>query len=141
MNAWLDLPNESWATVGGAPYVVDANLLQTATARLGLLGASVTSIEVGLARSAWDVVQQLKQAVPLPEWCGASWDSVDDAFEELRQALRFPVVLVVRGIQLLLVEDIQVGLETIVRLADLGRAFSAAGDQFVALYVRSGSKP
>ena len=135
MSTWLQLQGESWCAGTSAPRVIERHALDSALARLRDLGATVFLLDVGAATSAWDVVISLKQVLPLPEWCGASWDSIDDAFEELRQGLGFPTAVVITGGARLLDAHLRVGLETVIRLSELERAFSIAGDQFLVFYV------
>lgn len=135
MSTWLQLRGESWCIGESAPRVIERHVLDTALSRLRELGATVFLLDVGAATSAWDVVMSLKQVLPLPDWCGASWDSIDDAFEELRQGLSFPTAVVVTGGARLLDAHPRVALETVVRLGELERAFSIAGDQLLVFHV------
>jgi hypothetical protein len=135
MSTWLQLQGESWCAGNSAPRAIERHSLDSALVRLRELGATVSLLDVGAATSAWDVVVSVKQVLPLPDWCGAGWDSIDDAFEELRQGLSFPTAVVVTGVARLLDAHLRVGLETVVRLSELERAFSIAGDQFLVFYV------
>jgi hypothetical protein len=80
------------------------------------------------------VVEGLKSVLAFPEWCGSSWDSIDDAFEEIRNGWRLPLILIVAGGANCWSRDPHLFLQTVMRLADLSRAFSAAGDQLMVVY-------
>ena len=117
------------------PLLVGRGSLAVARGELRDGGVAVIEVDLSGAESTWDVTMRLKSVLPFPDWCGASWDSFDDAFEELRQEVELPAALIVDGLDGLLEHSRQVALETVVRLAELGTAFSIAGDQFVVLYL------
>ena len=39
----------------------------------------------------------MKAVLEFPDWCGSSWDSVDDCYEELHDAWQFPLLMIFRG--------------------------------------------
>jgi hypothetical protein len=81
------------------------------------------------------MIDAMKSVLPFPDWCASSWDSIDDAFEEIRQSWSFPLVIAVRGLRTILETRPHLGLEVVLRLSELGRAFSIAGDQLTVIYV------
>jgi hypothetical protein len=84
------------------------------------------------------VIDSLKRVLPFPEWCGSSWDSIEDAFEEIRQGWDFPLVVAVRGLRSALELRPHLGLEVTIRLSELSRAFSISGHQLSVIYVAEG---
>ena len=76
-----------------------------------------------------------KDALPFPDWCASGWDSIDDAFEELRQAWTFPLVVMVHGLNALLGRKPHTAFQTLIRLSDLSHSFSVASDQLIVAYV------
>jgi len=135
MRAWFQYRDRAWVTGISPPLLVRRESLAVARRVLHDAGVEMIELDLSGAESTWDVTMRLKSLLPFPDWCGASWDSFDDAFEELRQELALPAALVVDGLDDLLERSRQVALETVVRLAELGTAFSVAGDQFAVLYL------
>jgi hypothetical protein len=76
----------------------------------------------------------LKSVLPFPDWCGSGWDSIDDAFQELRALWPFPLVIAVQGLDALLARRPRVGLQTVIRFDDLSGSLSRVGAQLVVLY-------
>jgi hypothetical protein len=97
-------------------------------------GAQILESEIGRVTTTADAVAELKRVLPFPRWCGSNWDSVADAFEEVREALQMPAVLLVRGLPALLAEHQHLSLEFVIRIAELAASFSRSGDQFVVVY-------
>jgi len=91
-------------------------------------------IQLGDATTSVDVIEKLKAVLEIPEWCGSGWDSIEDAFEELRVLWQLPLMLLVHGADALTRFRPQLTLETVLRLAELSRPFPVAGDQFVVAY-------
>jgi hypothetical protein len=98
-------------------------------------GAASIEVEISTAEDVADVVLAMKRVLTFPDWCGSSWDSVEDAFEELRQAWSFPLVLVVRGLRHLIDERPQLALRSVIQLSKLRQGFSVSGDQLIVAYV------
>jgi hypothetical protein len=97
-------------------------------------GAALVEADVAGACQSSDVIEALKAVLPFPSWCGASWDSVDDAFAELSEAWRFPLILVLNGFDQVFTGHQHLSLETAIRLHELEQAFSAASKQFLVVY-------
>jgi hypothetical protein len=97
-------------------------------------GAEWVEAELSAANDTADVVSALKAVLVFPDWCGSSWDSIEDCFEELREAWTFPLALLVHGVQGLIHERPHVALQAVLRLSALSHAFSIAGDQLVVAY-------
>lgn len=98
-------------------------------------GATLVTIDVTSATDPRTVIDGLKAVLRFPDWCGSSWDSIEDAFEELRQGWSFPLILVVRGLRSVLEDRPHLGLQVVIRFSELSHAFSVAGDQLAVVYV------
>jgi len=96
--------------------------------------ASRVEIDISSARTAADVIAAMKEVLQFPTWCGSSWDSLDDAFGEIRAGWQFPLVMIVHGLPAQLDRRSHVGLETVLRLNEFGRAFSTVGDQLLVVF-------
>jgi hypothetical protein len=132
---WVQLHDESWVDSVAPPRVILYSALGLGVRRLADVGVKIHALDISSAASTFDVITALRQLLPFPSWCGSSWDSVDDAFEELRQAMTLPAALIIAGIDPLLGRSLHLGLETVLRLNDLERAFSVAGDQLLVFFV------
>ena len=131
-----------WVQVAATPFLEDPTeplLIQSSALdqlRTFAQAEAVTmrTVDIAVAVSAIDVIEALKAVLAFPEWCGSSWDSIDDAFEEIRSGWRFPLILVVAGGPSCWARDPHLFLQTVLRLSELSRAFSSAGDQFTVVY-------
>jgi hypothetical protein len=97
-------------------------------------GVVCVEIDVNEAASTLDVIGALKNVLLFPSWCGSSWDSIDDAFDDIRAGWSFPLAVVVHGLRSLFERDPHLALEVALRLHELANAFSAAGEQFLAVF-------
>jgi hypothetical protein len=117
------------------PYlVVDARLNELRDFARSV-EASYVIVDVTDADDAGAVIEALKQVLAFPDWCGSSWDSIDDAFEELRQGWQFPLILAIRGMRSLIGRRPHLGMQVVLRMSELSQAFSVAGDQLAVVYV------
>lgn len=80
------------------------------------------------------LIGAIRSVLPFPEWCGSGWDSIDDAFDELRDAWTFPLLLVLTGYDELLSRHQHLALETSLRLHELSDAFSSVEEQFMVVF-------
>ena len=123
-----------------SPLVVSrATPLLVDTARLDELRrwfkrAHQVEIDAARAERPADVIDALKGVLEFPDWCGSSWDSIDDAFQELHAAWRFPLLLVVRRFDHLLGAQPHVALNAAIHLDDLRAGFSEAGSQLIVVF-------
>lgn len=131
---WVALPVPPILVSRADPYLVAQSQVQALEAYFESRDAAVVSVEVSSAHDEPSVVGALKSVLPFPDWCGSGWDSMEDAYEELRQAWTFPLVLLVHGTPALVSAHPQVALQTVVRLSDFTRAFSSSGEQLVVVY-------
>lgn len=132
---WFPLPAVPLLVDQAEPYLVPEPHLAEFLDYLSKVRARSVAVDVAAAHDVGDVVLGLKAVLPFPDWCGSSWDSIEDAFEELRHAWSFPLVVVVSGLLPLIEKRPHLGLEVVLRFSDLSRAFSVAGDQFFVTYV------
>ncbi|MCY7289485.1 MAG: barstar family protein [Cryobacterium sp.] len=134
MSRWLDLPPGMLPAGRAEPLLVSESHLGDVHEWVTQADASWVVIDLSAATDTASVIDALKGVLPFPDWCASSWDSLDDAFEELRQEWRFPLFVVVRGLRSTLTAKPHLGLEVVVRLSELRRALSIAGDQLTVLY-------
>lgn len=137
VSAWFPLPPAPLLVDVAEPYLVLESRLDDFRSYLSSVQAGSVDVEFGSACDVAAVVGALNTVLPFPEWCGSSWDSIEDAFEELRQTWSFPLVVVVHGLRSLIDRRPHLALEVVLRMSGLSRAFSVAGDQLMVTYVGS----
>lgn len=138
-STWISLPPPPVLVAKSEPFLVPAERLPELVRYVRSGHANSVAVDLAGAEAVADVILALKGVLPFPDWCGNSWDSVEDAFEDLREAWSFPLVLVVTGLQSLVEHNAHLGLQTVLQLGRLSSGFSVAGDQFVVTYVVHGS--
>lgn len=131
--SWVGVPSPPLVS-RAEPYVIPASQTGALEVYFRAQGVKVQLADVSTARSESDVILSLKSILPFPDWCGSGWDSMEDAFEELRQAWAFPLVVLMTGLPTLMTAEPHLALQTVVRLADFTRAFSVSGDQLLVVY-------
>jgi hypothetical protein len=134
MSDWIEYPPPPVIHSTAPPLLVDAARLEELVEFLRRAGADCVSIDVGGAADAADVIEALRLELPFPDWCGSSWDSIEDAFAELRDAWSFPLAVVLEGFGQMLDEHPHAALHTVIRFDALAAAFSAAGDQLIVAF-------
>jgi hypothetical protein len=134
MSGWISLPPAPTLSTHSAPLLVEDARLDDLRRYVDGHGAERVEIDISRATVTDDVVGAMREVLTFPTWCGSSWDSIDDAFAEIRDAWRFPLVMVVHGLEALLKDRRHVGLETVLRLHELEQGFSRAGDQLVVVF-------
>ncbi len=135
VSAWVPLPPAPLLVDTAEPYLVLESRLDDFKGYLSSVRARTVEVEIGGASDATAVVGALKAVLPFPDWCGSSWDSIEDAFEEIRQGWSFPLVVVVHGLKSLIDRKPHLALEVVLRMSGLSHAFSVAGDQMMVTYV------
>lgn len=131
---WVALPQPPLLVSGADPYVVVTAQANELERYFLARNANFLQTDVAAADRESAVVTALKSVLSFPDWCGSGWDSMEDAFEELRQAWAFPLVLLMTGLPTLMATNPQLALQTVVRMSDFIRAFSASGDQLIVVY-------
>jgi len=132
---WLDVPEPSLLMAKASPFFAQAAHGQELVTFFSQQGAHIAHVDISRVQNGADVTSELRSVLPFPDWCGSGWDSMEDSFEELREAWQFPLVLVVSGIPILLQSQPQVAFQTAVRLSEFSRAFGLAGEDFLVLYL------
>lgn len=135
MSTWFPLPPVPPLVDAAEPYLVAESDLDDMRAYLASVRAAVVDVEIGGAGDVNAVIGVLKAVLPFPDWCGSSWDSIEDAFEEIRQGWSFPLVVIVHGLATSIERTPHLALEVVIRMSGLSHAFSVAGDQMLAIYV------
>jgi hypothetical protein len=134
MSAWIDYPPPPLVRSAADPLLVESNRLDELVAYAEAAGATRVDVDVTKAANGFHVIEALKTVLPFPSWCGSSWDSIDDAFEELRAAWSFPLLMVLRGYGEMLASHQHGALETTIRLHEFQHALSAASDQLIVAF-------
>jgi hypothetical protein len=134
-NNWIELPGSPTPEERSEPYFVRATEAANLRRYLTSAGASVFEIDIGDSRNLVDVFVSLKDVLQFPSWCGSGWDSVHDAFSELRAVWPLPLAIVVVGLPRLMAERRHLALNTVLGLSGLCEEFSIAGDQVLVFYV------
>ena len=119
----------------GEPYLLTSSATASVETYFRRAGAASIELDLATATTSTDVIDAMKDALEFADWCGSNWDSIEDAFEEIRQAWTFPLLVVIRGLPELIGKRPHLGLQTIVRLDALEHAFSISGDQLIPMYV------
>ena len=117
MSRWIDHPSPPLVVSRAAPLLVETRLPEL---RKWFKRAHQVDVDVSGVIDTAGVIDGLKAVLPFPDWCGSSWDSIDDAFQELHDAWSFPLLLVVRDFDRLLREHQHVALNATIGLDDLG---------------------
>lgn len=97
-----NLPTSFWLLCGLSAQRPPDGVAQLPDKRCRLF--TVFAVNLEDARIYIDVMGALNKVLEFPSWCGSSWDSIQDAFPELREAWSFPLAIAVVGLPKLLVE-------------------------------------
>lgn len=142
MSEWITPPGPPVLISRAQPYLVVPEMLGEFDHQVAERAAKRVEVDLASASAASDVISRLKEVLPFPEWCASSWDSIEDAFEEIREEWPFPLAVVVNGVDSLVARKPHLALETVLRVSELSHAFSVAGDQLLVVYVwRADSSP
>lgn len=132
---WIPLPGVPPVLSMSAPLMVATVDSDAVRADLSSNGARLGGFSLGHVTTSVEFFEQLRKVLVFPQWCGSGWDSVDDAFEEIRAASSFPCFVIADGVQALFSRDPHLALEIVVRLSELQGAFATSGDQFAVIYL------
>jgi hypothetical protein len=135
LSRWISLPSVPPLVDAAEPYLVEQTSLEELRSYFSTAGATLVYIDLTAANNTSDVVGALKVSLPFPEWCGSSWDSIEDAFEEIRLLWSFPLAVIAYGLKSLIERKPHLALEVVLRMSSLSHAFSVAGDQFLVAYI------
>ena len=131
---WITPPHELFLAKS-APYLAPKSNRAQLREEFEKQGARVWDVDIGPTRSLLEFFAEFRRVVRLPEWCAYGWDSLYDAFEELRANNEFPMALLIVGLRDLLDSSTHLGLEVVLRLEELTTALSTRGDQMVVIYL------
>lgn len=131
---WIPLPAVPPLLSTSAPLMVPTAASDAVRAHVSSAGARLGDLSLDHVTTTVEFFEPLRQILSFPEWCGSGWDSVDDAFEEIRAASSFPCFVLVNSIQELFSREPHLALAIVVRLSELQGAFATSGDQFVVIY-------
>jgi hypothetical protein len=134
MTSWIPWPAPPLVVAASPPMLVVSSELTGLKQYVARAEAHVAEADVSDVTDTVGVVGALKAVLPFPDWCASGWDSIDDAFEELRTTWPFPLMLVLRGYVRLLTSHQHVALETAIRLNEVEHAFSAIGHQLLVAF-------
>ena len=99
--------------------------------------ATLVEMDVAAALRSRDILLTLRSVLPFPDQCGDGWDLSEDCLDELRDRWHFPLVIIVRGLDDLLVRNGPVGLQAVIQLAKLSGVLSMRKSQLHFVYVVS----
>jgi hypothetical protein len=126
LSRWIQLPSSPIVLERSEPLLAEEARLEEVVEFAQTDGATLVTVDIASSTDSRAVIDGMKAVLRFPDWCGSSWDSIEDAFEELRQAWSFPLVLVVRGLRRVLEDRPHLGLQVVIRLSQLAlRAFKS----------------
>jgi hypothetical protein len=135
VNAWFPLPPTPILVDSAEPYLIPESRLDDFRSYISSAQARSVDVDFGSANDVAAVIDALKAVLPFPDWCGSNWDSIEDAFDDIRQEWSFPLVIVAHGLSSLIDRKVHLALEVVLRMSGLSHAFSVAGDQLMVTYV------
>ena len=133
-NGWVPLPEAPLLLTASAPRLFERDRASDLRDELLSQGVRAAAIDLSTVATRSEFFDQLRTVLVFPDWCGSGWDSLDDAFEEIRLESSFPCFVLIYGLQDMLPRDLHLALEVVIRLSELEGAFSVAGEQFVVAY-------
>ena len=137
---WILLPAE--LLLGrGAPIVAAVEHACELAQRLAGNEVRIVDIDLSAVPDEIELFLRLKGELPFPEWCGNNWDSVFDAFEELKSGWTFPLAFLIRGLERFIGVQPAVALRAVISLAQLSDGLGSDGKQLVVVYVMGSSRP
>ena len=130
----MSLPGQPFLAARSEPFLLGTWTADDFAAHASARRAECVMVDVARATTTADVIDALKAELEFPDWCASEWDSVNDAFEELRSAWPSPLALLVRGADRLIMRNPQLALSTVVRLDELSQALGRARGELVVAY-------
>jgi hypothetical protein len=132
VSRWIDIPSPP--VVHSRPYPLLVETRRRDELLQHYRGAHHVDLDVGGADHTSRVVEAMKAALEFPDWCASSWDSIDDAYEELGELWPFPLLMIFRGFDRLLEAHQHLALETTIQVHELRRAFSQDEKQLIVVF-------
>jgi hypothetical protein len=87
-----------------------------------------------MARDSSDVVTAIDSVLPLPDYCGATWDSLLDVVDDVAVTWSFPVLLLVSGIDVVMRDAPEFAAEMIYRTMQFADGVAFKDVQFEILF-------
>lgn len=134
MTAWTPGPLPPVVLARSSPMLVASGQLEALRRYAEDAGLRYVEADVSGAADTVGLIGAIRSVLPFPEWCGSGWDSIDDAFDELRTAWTFPLLLVLTGYDELLTRRQHLALEASLRLHELSDAFSRVEEQLMVAF-------
>lgn len=131
---WVQFHDSPLLPERSEPYLIEARNVPALTEYLIASGAIVKQMSFRNVSTRVEVFDRLRDILVIPDWCGSSWDSLFDAFQEILVGNQFPLFLIIDGFADALTHNTHLALETAIRLSETSRAFSAAQAQFEVIY-------
>lgn len=135
MSRWIDIPKAFFAGSPSMPHLVIEQRVLGLRDFVTSSDGTWAAVDLSKATDVSMAIDSMKRVLPFPEWCASSWDSIDDAFEEIRRGWTFPLVIAVDGLRPMVERQPHLGLNIVIHLNGLSQAFSVAGDQLTVVYV------
>src|SRR4051812_25127909 len=98
MSDWIPVPHILQLADKAEPYLIDMSMVDQLRLLASSEGAEFCYVNLDTAQSAGGVIDAIRTVLPLPEWCASNWDSIDEAFNDIRRMWTFPCFLVVGGL-------------------------------------------
>jgi len=134
---WIDI-SDSTIVRRGEPDLIETHAVRALRSLFHRQKGTVVEIDLSGVESSISVVHALQEVLPFPDWCGSSWDSIDDAFVELTEMWKFPLLVLVRGLPELLATHTHVGLNAVLMFSALTASFGRAERQVQFVYLADG---
>jgi hypothetical protein len=132
VSRWIDIPPPPIVHSRPNPLLVETRRRDDLLKHYR--GAHHVDVDVAGADHSSRVIEAMKAVLEFPDWCASSWDSIDDAYEELHEAWKFPLLMVLRGFDQLLVAHQHLALQTTIQIHDLKDAFAKDEDQLIVVF-------
>ncbi|MEP7764536.1 hypothetical protein [Sanguibacter sp. 25GB23B1] len=132
---WIEIPRTFFAGGRTVPHLVIEERVSDLREVVTSSGATWAAVDLSGATDVSEAIDSIKGVLSFPEWCASSWDSIDDAFEEIRRRWTFPLMIAVDGLRPMVERQPHLGLNIVIHLNALSQAFSVAGDQLTVVYV------
>lgn len=116
------------------PRVVRPGFIDAAAASFRDGGWSVARADIAMARDSSDVVTAIDSVLPLPDYCGATWDSLLDVVDDVAVTWSFPVLLLVSGIDVVMRDAPEFAAEMIYRTMQFADGVAFKDVQFEILF-------
>jgi hypothetical protein len=132
VSRWIDIPSPPVVHSRAYPLLVETRRRDDLLKHYRR--AHHVDLDVAGADHTSRVIEAMKAVLEFPDWCASSWDSIDDAYEELSEMWPFPLLMIFRGFDQLLETHQHLALETTIQTHELRRAFSQDEKQLIVVF-------